>query len=48
MVFVSLALAALTFDGLAETFWWQALIGENPLEPTGAQRGDVGEHGGTC
>jgi hypothetical protein len=33
--FVSLALAALTFDGLAETFWWQALIGENPLEPTG-------------
>lgn len=35
MVFVSLALAALTFDGLAETFWWQALIGENPLEPTG-------------
>ena len=35
MVFVSLALAALTFDGLIETFWWQALIGENPLEPTG-------------
>jgi hypothetical protein len=35
VVFVSLALAALTFDGLAETFWWQALIGENPLEPTG-------------
>lgn len=35
MVFVSLALAALTFDGLMETFWWQALIGENPLEPTG-------------
>jgi hypothetical protein len=33
--FVSLALAALTFDGLAETFWWQALIGENPLEPLG-------------
>lgn len=35
VVFVSLALTALTFDGLAETFWWQALIGENPLEPTG-------------
>jgi hypothetical protein len=35
VVFVGLALAALTFDGLAETFWWQALIGENPLEPTG-------------
>ena len=35
MVFVSLALAALTFDGLAETFWWQALIGQNPLEPVG-------------
>ena len=35
VVFVSLALAALTFDGLSETFWWQALIGENPLEPTG-------------
>lgn len=32
---VSLALAALTFDGLVETFWWQALIGENPLEPSG-------------
>lgn len=35
MVFVSLALASLTFDGLMETFWWQALIGQNPLEPTG-------------
>lgn len=35
VVFVSLALAALTFDGLVQTFWWQALIGENPLEPTG-------------
>lgn len=35
VVFVSLALAALTFDGLSETFLWQALIGENPLEPTG-------------
>lgn len=35
VVFVSLALAALTFDGLIETFWWQALIGQNPLEPMG-------------
>jgi hypothetical protein len=35
VVFVSLALAALTFDGLVETFWWQALIGQNPLEPMG-------------
>jgi hypothetical protein len=35
VVFVSLALAALTFDGLMETFWWQALIGQNPLAPMG-------------
>ena len=35
MAFVTLALSGLTFDGLNETFWWQALIGENPLEPTG-------------
>ena len=35
MAFITLTLAALTFDGLAETFWWQAIIGENPLEPTG-------------
>ncbi|MBL9052930.1 MAG: hypothetical protein JNN02_04285, partial [Tabrizicola sp.] len=35
VVFVSLVLAALTFDGLSETFWWQALIGQNPLEPVG-------------
>ncbi|MEZ5797124.1 MAG: hypothetical protein R3D63_06360 [Paracoccaceae bacterium] len=35
IVFVALALAALSFDGLVETFWWQGLIGENPLEPTG-------------
>jgi hypothetical protein len=35
MIFITLALAALTFDGLADTFWWQGLIGENPLEPTG-------------
>ena len=35
MALVTLILAALTFDGLNETFWWQGLIGENPLEPTG-------------
>lgn len=35
MAFVTLALSALTFDGLMETFWWHAIIGENPLEPTG-------------
>ena len=35
VVFVSLALAAVTFDGLSETFRWQALIGQNPLEPVG-------------
>ena len=34
-VFVALALAALTFEGLNETFWWQAVIGQNPLEPVG-------------
>lgn len=33
--FVTLALAGLSFDGLASTFWWLALIGENPLEFTG-------------
>lgn len=33
--FVTLALAALSFDGLNDTFWWQGIIGENPLEPTG-------------
>ncbi|MFN3937206.1 MAG: hypothetical protein ACK4KW_06475 [Gemmobacter sp.] len=35
IAFVTLALAALTFDGLRETFWWLALVGENPLEFTG-------------
>ena len=35
VVFVTLALAGLTFDGLHETFWWLGLIGENPLEFTG-------------
>lgn len=35
VAFVTLALAGLTFDGLHVTFWWMALIGENPLEFTG-------------
>ncbi|MDO8883571.1 hypothetical protein [Pseudotabrizicola sp.] len=35
MGFITLALSALTFDGLMETFWWHSVIGENPLEPTG-------------
>lgn len=35
IAFVTLALAVLTFDGLMETFFWLALIGENPLEFTG-------------
>ena len=35
IAFVTVALGTLTFDGLAETFWWMALIGENPLEFTG-------------
>lgn len=30
--FLALVLAAVTFDGLSETFWWLALIGVNPLE----------------
>ncbi|MEI4471574.1 hypothetical protein [Frigidibacter sp. MR17.24] len=30
--FVTLVLAGVTFDGLAETFWWLARIGINPLE----------------
>ena len=33
--FVTLALAALTFDGLSGTFFWLGLIGENPLEFAG-------------
>jgi hypothetical protein len=33
--FVTLALAAVTFDGLRETFRWLALIGVNPLEHPG-------------
>lgn len=35
MAFVTLALAALTFDGLSETFFWLGLIGQNPLEFAG-------------
>lgn len=35
IAFLTLALAALTFDGLSETFWWMGLIGENPLEFSG-------------
>jgi hypothetical protein len=35
VAFVTLALAGLSFDGLSATFWWLALIGENPLEFTG-------------
>jgi hypothetical protein len=35
VAFVTLALAVLTFDGLSSTFWWLALVGENPLEFTG-------------
>lgn len=35
VVFVTLVLAGLTFDGLHETFFWLGLIGENPLEFTG-------------
>lgn len=32
IAFVTLVLAAVTFDGLSETFRWLALIGINPLE----------------
>ena len=35
IAFVTLALAALTFDGLSGTFWWLDLIGQNPLEFAG-------------
>lgn len=35
IAFVTLSLAVLTFDGLSETFWWLALIGQNPLEFAG-------------
>jgi hypothetical protein len=32
IAFVTLVLASVTFDGLADTFWWLARIGINPLE----------------
>lgn len=35
VAFITLALAVLTFDGLSTTFWWLAVVGENPLEFTG-------------
>ena len=35
MAFVIVALGALSFEGLSETFFWLGLIGENPLEFTG-------------
>ena len=35
IAFVTLALAGMTFDGVSRSFWWLALIGENPLEFTG-------------
>ena len=35
VVFVVVALAAVSFDGLSRTFWWLALAGENPLEHPG-------------
>ena len=35
VVFVVVALATVSFDGLSRTFWWLDLIGENPLEHPG-------------
>lgn len=35
MAFVVVALGALSFEGLSETFFWLGLIGENPLEFSG-------------
>ncbi len=35
VAFVLLALGTVSFDGLALTFWWLTLIGENPLEYPG-------------
>jgi hypothetical protein len=34
-VFILVALASVSFDGLSRTFWWIALAGENPLEHPG-------------
>ena len=33
--FVAVALGALSFEGVSETFFWLGLVGENPLEFTG-------------
>ena len=35
VVFVVVALATVSFDGLSRTFWWLDLMGENPLEHPG-------------
>ena len=35
VVFVVVALATVSFDGLSRTFWWLGLLGENPLEHPG-------------
>lgn len=32
VAFVLLVLSTVSFDGLSRTFWWLALVGENPLE----------------
>ena len=33
--FVTAGLSAISFDALAATFWWQGVLGENPLEYPG-------------
>ena len=35
VVFIVVALATVSFDGLSRTFWWLDLVGENPLEHPG-------------
>ena len=35
VVFVVVALATVSFDGLSRTFWWLDFVGENPLEHPG-------------
>lgn len=35
VVFILLVLSSVSFDGLSKTFFWMALIGENPLEYPG-------------
>ncbi len=35
VVFIVVALATVSFDGLSRTFWWLELVGENPLEHPG-------------